>query len=292
MNSPQKCLCDASRLDILPLTAMNIPAERKTKAHVAHQWDFLGLADAAELLNRGDAYFGFLCKPFTKLKREEVDIFRMFVNVTSFKDEQVENNVPVIDVDDPSIHEKYIALIVKGMYFLPGIRLEDLTPELICTTEYQRACQPGGPTIHETNEPYTIRSTKPIIPLVFSILVQMKVSAITDPQRLAAFRGFDGMVPSRIILLERTKRDISKVDSIAKCRSVLIFYCVTGGLLVSHITVALNTSIPRIVASIVNTFGGRGSKETGETSDLTRAYMHQRFGDRREVFARAAAERN
>ena len=179
--------------------------------------------------------------------------------------------------------KKYILICVKTMYILPGINVDDITPELVSSVEYQRACQPGNPKIwDDVSEPYTFRCTKPLVRFIFSLTFQMKVSMVTDPETLRFFQSFDGLVPSKIILIERTKRNKEAKDTTHKVKSVLMYHPVTDGILVSHITLVLNTSIPRVVATIVNNFSGRGAAEGALTVDLTRAYLLKKFGDARQ----------
>jgi hypothetical protein len=76
------------------------------------------------------------------------------------------------------------------------------------------------------------------------------------------------------LLLERTKRSKPpKQDRTRKAKSVLLYTKVPGGLYVTHLTVALQSSIPAIVVGIVHRFGGWGLAEVRETIGYTRQYL-------------------
>lgn len=271
-------------MEILELTAMSIPQGHKTKCtYVDKSWDFLSHPGAQKILNGGDGFFRFKCAPLTKADADDIHIMKLFANVTSFQDEERENNVPVVDFDNSEHLAKYTAVWVKAMYLFPGVKVSNLTAQLLSTVDYQSHCQPGNPKIFDdVTEPLTFRSQKVAVKFVYSIVVQMKCSEITDPAVLQTFRSFDGLVPAKVLVMERTKRDIKKTDSTAKCKSFLIFYCITGGLLVSHMTVILNTMIPKIVSPVISTFAKSGTVEAADTATLTRKYLIEKFGDARE----------
>jgi hypothetical protein len=212
-----------------------------------------------------------------------MEMLDMFVNVTGFEDELRDNNCPFVDCHNPAHLSKYVVILAKSMYVLPGVRLGAINRELLASLDYQRNCQAGECKFHEdVLEPFTFRQTKVIIKFLFSLVIQMKVSEISDPEMLHRFKDFDGIVPAKALLLERTKRNIAKVDSTAKCKSLLLYYPINDGVLVSHATVVLNTSMPTVVSKILDTFGGQGAKENADTICKTRRYLIHRFGDSRE----------
>lgn len=195
----------------------------------------------------------------------------------------MENNVPIVNVYDKPTQQKYVAIMVKAMYMLPGVRLATLTKDLLASLDYQRSCQPGDVKFVDENiGPLTFRQTKTIIKFIFSITIQLRVHEITDPEKLLQFKDCDGMIPAKALVLERTKKNIQNVDSTAKCKSLLLYYPVNDGVLVTNVTCILNTSVPKVVSKLLDTFGSQGSKEAAETAMLTRRYMIHRFGDSRE----------
>jgi hypothetical protein len=133
--------------------------------------------------------------------------------------------------------------------------------------------------------------TKTIIRFVFSVVVQLRVTPLTDPQVLEHLSVIDGIIPTHAYLLERTKRDVSKTDGTVKCKSVLLYYRVVNkagmpgsvSTLVTNVSVVVNSQLPSVVASVVNSFGGSGADEVRETMAKTRVYLAQELGDSREA---------
>jgi hypothetical protein len=114
------------------------------------------------------------------------------------------------------------------------------------------------------------------------MVIQMVIREITDAAELRGFRDVDGVVPDKVIFLERTKRTKGgAADSTVKCKSVIMYTAVPGGTFVSHVTVVVNSTIPSFVAAVVNNFTGSGAAEAAETALKTTRYMHEQFGDSR-----------
>ncbi|RNE97825.1 putative aspartate aminotransferase, mitochondrial [Trypanosoma conorhini] len=272
----------AEHYQLLALTATEVSITASVQAQVVHEtWDFLSLPEAANHLNTGNVFFRFVCSPVRHLQRESLELIDTFINVSSFVDEVQENNVPKIDIFLPDEQDKYVSILVKTMYLLPGIRLAQLNVDLLSSLDYQRNCQPGNNKFENPEEPHTFRTVKTVIRFVFSVTIQMKVSEVSDPALLERFRDVDGMVPAKVLLLERTKRNIHKLDSTVKVRSVLLYYPVNAGLLVTNVTIVLNTSLPTVVSSLMHTFGSQGATEAAQTAKQTRRYLIHRFGDSR-----------
>jgi hypothetical protein len=250
----------------------------KCQPFLCDAMDFLADPGCVPELQKGNAYFFFACKIGTLLDEDERFVINQIINLTSFKNEVVENNVPIFDAFDDEDAAKYTVILTKATYLLPGITIAQLTPQLICTTEYQKNCQPENSTI-ESNVPddTTIRFSKTVIKFIYNMTVQLKMSKI-DAGRHASLSQLDRIKVEQGLLLERTKRQVTKVDGTAKAKSVLLYTPVDGGVLVTNITVAINTSIPTIVAGILNNFGATGAREVSETAERTRKYIAKKFG--------------
>jgi hypothetical protein len=281
--SPAAADANVERLQVLDVSGIAIERGHKAKCKaMGTQWDFLSIPDAGEWLSKGESYFGFVCKPYTKLEETCLQQLETIVNLTGFEDEMRDNGAPVLNVRDAASMSKYTIIMVKSMFVVPGFDIANMNRDLMCSLDYQRNCQPGGPKFwDDCDEPFTFRETKPIIRFVYSMVIQLRVHEITDPELIQSFRTLDGLLPEKALLLERTKRDKNKVDSTAKCKSILLYYRVTGGALVTNITTVVNTSIPSVVAAVVNNFGSQGAKEVGETAVMTREYLMSKFGDSR-----------
>jgi hypothetical protein len=175
---------------------------------------------------------------------------------------------------------------------------------LVSSIRYQKSCQPGGPSFAESPEKDTIRFTKTIISFVFKMTLQFRLSEITDKKVIASLEelvGFrvDKVVPiitllyfircdkrssssqwrlsppsptqpAQAILLERTKRNIQIVDSTLKCKSILLYHDLAdgSGVLHTHITTVLNTSMPGFVGSLLT---GGSSFAASEVCSLVKA---------------------
>ena len=232
---------------------------------------YYGSRDNLQFLENGGAFYSFTCR--TYLTPYESDMMRTMANMTSFEDEQIENFVPGFDVDNIHDIEKYTFVIQKAAYLLPGVHLHDLTPDLLSSTDYHLNCQPCGAEIWDHKDPNTFRFTRPIVRHVYYMTIQFKVSQIEEND-LVALSKLMGIRIDHGILMERTKRSKPpKVDGTAKAKSILCYTSVSGGVLVTHATVILNTAIPSAVSGVINTFGSLGLRETCETAEKTRRYL-------------------
>ena len=232
---------------------------------------YYGSRDNLQFLENGGAFYSFTCR--TYLTPYESDMMRTMANMTSFEDEQKENSVPGFDVANIHDIEKYTFVIQKAAYLLPGVHLHDLTPDLLSSTDYHLNCQPCGAEIWDHKDPNTFRFTRPIVRHVYYMTIQFKVSQI-EGNDLIALSKLMGIRVDHGILMERTKRSKPpKVDGTAKAKSILCYTSVSGGVLVTHATVILNTAIPSAVSGEINTFGSLGLRETCETAEKTRQYL-------------------
>lgn len=238
---------------------------------------YYGNIDKLSLLESGEAFYSFTCRAWmTEYEREMV---KTMVNMSSFENETKDNYVPTLGIDDPTDVCKYTYVLQKAAYILPGVKLDEITPEVLSSNDYHECCQPvNGTKIWEHQDENTFRFTRPIIPHVYSMTIQFKVSQLHGKD-IDALSSLFGIRVDRAILMERTKRSVPpKVDGTAKAKSILCYTVIPGGLLVTHATVILNTAIPTVVARVIGTFGRSGLAETCETAERTRQY----FLDRRK----------
>jgi hypothetical protein len=269
------------RVELLALDARGIPCDGgKVKSRMFDRWDFFSASPdlSARYLSRGDSLYAFKCFVGEAATADDVRLISPIANISVFRDEVIDNNVPRVDCGNPKDLKKYTIIISKAMYLLPGIDIHrDISPAHWATREYCEACLPGVPRLDDTTEPCTFRMHRPLIPYIYSLLIQLRISEITDPAVLRSLAQVDGFVPARALLYERTKRDKTKVDMTVKAKSILLFQQVPGGALVSNVTVVFNSAIPRIIAALVQNFGGSGGDETAEVASKTRRHIHQKF---------------
>jgi len=230
------------------------------------------------ILEKGDVLFTFTCRK-ARASPYEKEMLRLIANLSSFQDEVKENCVPPFDVRSESDLKKFTFVLQKCAYLLPNVEIDSLAlPEFVSTVEYHTSCQPRGTKVwKDVTEECTFRITKPIIPRIFSITMQLKVSMI-EAQDLAALSKHMGIHIDRGLLMERTRRTKHpKPDATAKAKSVLLYTSIRGGLLVTHATVVLNKGLPEIITKIIDTFGSWGLREVCETAALTRCYLRNRM---------------
>jgi len=161
---------------------------------------------------------------------------------------------------------------------MPKIDIEQLTPELVASVEYHKCCEPENTFIWKDCNPKNteFRITKPIIPYIYSLTVQFKVSRIADANTLRELSNLVGMNVTHGILLERTKRSVPpKQDSSRKAKSVLLFSPIEDGYLLHHLTVILQSSLPFVIEKTISTFGSWGLGEAIETARRTREYLRR-----------------
>lgn len=267
---------------ILALTGRAVNVKNKVRSHiVSDTWDFLSRCEASEVLNKGDVFFRFVCSPITNLSEDSLKIIDTLINLSSFRDELGENNVPRVDVYSNEEQRKYVSILVKTMNLLPGVSISSITPELVASLDYQRSCQPGENKFEPSDDPHTFRQVKTLIRFIYSITIQMKVSEITDSNVLLNLKEIDGMVPAKALMLERTKKNIMSSDSTVKVRSFLLYYPVNEGVLVNNQTIVINKSLPRVASKLLQTFGSQGASDAVKTAVQTRNYFFNRFGDGR-----------
>ena len=222
-----------------------------------------------ETLESGGALLSFSCTHTLDSSQQEM-VLRV-TNLTSFEDEVLDNNVPLYEPDQDS----YTFLLVMTAYILPFPNfLEWITPARLASTEYQTNCQVSSTQFWEQTEDDTFRFTKPIIPHIFYMTVQFKVTELPRKALDSLSDVIGGAFIERGLLLERTKRNKQKPpDRCRKAKCVLLFTRVDGGILCHNLTVILQSSIPSIIAQLVTHFGALGENETLETVQNTRRYL-------------------
>uniref|UniRef100_A0A0G4HM37 Uncharacterized protein n=1 Tax=Chromera velia CCMP2878 TaxID=1169474 RepID=A0A0G4HM37_9ALVE len=226
-------------------------------------------------MSRGGVAFCLRSLAGKSLTEGDKSFIQALVNLSMFEDEGKENNSAKLSIEDETVQAKVTAVLVKTAFVIPGWRAEDFRPEFIATLDYQRSCQPGSPVFEENVQANQFRLTKSIVPHLYSITVQFNVSQVDSAADLNALERMLGMQVHRAILMERTKRRVQVEDATLKCKSLLVYHNLPdgSGVLVTHCTVALNTVIPSLVASLLTAGSSFASKEVVETARLTRSYL-------------------
>jgi hypothetical protein len=225
-----------------------------------------------QVIERGGVMFSFSCTdspdPY------EVELAMSVINRTCFDDEAKENYVPHVTKEKLS---DYTVVIARSCYLLPEVDLQFVCdPALMSSVRYQTACEPAGTRIwEEGDELNSFRITKTVIPLIFSVTIQFRISVL-KPDDIRELSSFLGIRVDGGLLLERTKRHKPpKIDRTVKAKSVLLYTKVPHGLFLSHLTVILQSSIPALVSRVVHRFGSMGLAEVLETAAKTRSYLEE-----------------
>jgi hypothetical protein len=184
-----------------------------------------------------------------------------------------------------SLHgPSYTFLLARCGYLLTGVDFAQLmsNPSLLATLDYQRSCQPEGTRIwddYDKMDRDNFRITKPIIPYIYSFTIQFRVSRVEDPDEIQQLSNHLHIPVDGAIVLERTKRSIPpKEDATKKTKSVLVYTNLGQGVvLVSHLTVLIQSGLPEVVERILGTVGQWGLGETAETAWRTRRYLQERM---------------
>lgn len=223
-----------------------------------------------EIMEAGGALLSFAC--VQSLSAEQVTMVSGLVNLSSFPDETRDNFVPRYEDED-----NFPFILVKTVYLLPSPAFIDwISPEKLASTPYQSNCQIASTYFWEQTQVDTFRFTKPIIPRIYNMTVQFRVSELPRETLDALSHCIDGIPIDRGLLMERTKRSkVPKIDRCLKAKSVLLYTKVDGGILCHNLTVIMLSSIPTLVAHIVTRYGSVGTNETMETVSNTRRYLRQ-----------------
>eukprot|EP01061_Rhynchopus_euleeides_P038300 TRINITY_DN65774_c0_g1_i1.p1 TRINITY_DN65774_c0_g1~~TRINITY_DN65774_c0_g1_i1.p1 ORF type:complete len:406 (+),score=97.45 TRINITY_DN65774_c0_g1_i1:51-1220(+) len=256
-----------------PKNLAHFDHKQKCKSKLLDEWKFLREENISHLQSGGSLY-NFICAPGPELPPAVMDDITSFINLSSFDDEL---RARPIDMSNPEDLGAHVFILNKAFYSMPHpVDVTHLTPEILSSVKYQRACQPRKPKIWENvTDENTFRFTKSIIPFVYSITVQLKVSEIPRKhwERLSDDL-YEGYEIHHALLLERTTRDIHYKDATRSVKSLLLFHIPEGGgALVASITAIANTVLPTMVAKVVDTFGSSGAVEVAETADLTRKHL-------------------
>ena len=265
------------------LTAARIPRHFRVEPVLQNDLNsgFLFDSNTVDALNDGHSLFSFCCRKHAALSDAELAIVETTTNLTGFPEgEALGAGAPVLDLRNPKVTERLTHVIVKTAFLIPGFDHRKLTVDTFASVEYQKFCQPGTPTFEPVTDPHTFRFKKPIIRFILSATVQMRCWEYSDDAALWGYLHHDGVVPEKIFLVERTKRDKSTPDTV-KIKTLLMYYPVDQGTLVTNVTLVVNDGMPAFVSKIINSFQKSGMGEAGLTTENTREFCATRYGDDR-----------
>jgi len=246
--------------------------------------DFLTDPSHLEVLQTGKSLSSFDSFAGHDANDRQKFVLDRIMNLSYYADEEKDNNVPRIDVNDPEDSYNYTMCIQRSMWLLPDVNIDDITPEVLATYDYMKRCQPESCNVwkpgkdFEAEDDHTFRFTKNVIPYVYDLTIQFRIHELSQ-ETLAKLSEIDNLEIHKALLMERTKRDRTRIDSTRKVKSVFMIHKVDNGLLISHITGVANTSIPTIVAGLLSNFYEMVATEVAETAHLTRKYWKEKSSD-------------
>ena len=240
--------------DVLPPSlGANLPTSSDPLVCASFHGMF-GDAGTVEKLGKGGALYFFTFLKGTSLTKELLTATKAVINLSGFADETRDNCVPHIDPLCPKAMAEYVFMLNKAVYMLPSsVPLDAVTKDLMVLKDYQKRCQPGGVKVYDVTEKDTFRFCKTIIWPVYKLTMQFKVTEL-PPALYAELAPLQDNLPvHKALLLERTKRNKNSSDIIQKAKSILLYHRLEGGaIVVTNITAGAATSVPAIIASIVD----------------------------------------
>jgi len=246
--------------------------------------DFLNKPEHLEHLKAGKSLSSFDSFAGHEANDRHKYILDKILNLSSYEDEEKDNNVPHININDAEDAYKYTMCLQRSMWVLPDVNIDDISPKGMAEYDYMNECQPKSCNVWQPGKDYdqednqTFRFTKSVIPYVYDLTIQFRIHELPEKD-LKSLSEIDDLPIHKALLFERTKRDRSRVDSTRKVKSLLLMHKLKNGqgVLISHITGVANTSIPTLIANILSSFHEMVATEVAETARLTRAYWKNKL---------------
>eukprot|EP01062_Namystynia_karyoxenos_P058649 TRINITY_DN50162_c0_g1_i1.p1 TRINITY_DN50162_c0_g1~~TRINITY_DN50162_c0_g1_i1.p1 ORF type:complete len:414 (+),score=100.79 TRINITY_DN50162_c0_g1_i1:97-1242(+) len=233
-------------------------------------WDFFAADRNLEHLRNGGVLFNFTCCDGSALPGHKAAALAQVINRSVFANEVEENNVPHLNMSSKAVLNDHIFVLQKSAYLLPPpLSGKDLTLKILSDPDFRRRTEPGDPKIwDDCKEPDTYRMTKKIIPLVYKITVQFRLSELpadTLPEIAQALTP--GVMPNRAVLFERTKRDKKKTDALKKMKMMHLYKDLPdGGVLLVSVGCLVLSSLPKVLSGLVSRIGQLSGKDYADTA--------------------------
>jgi len=189
----------------------------------------------------------------TQLSMQTKSLVRAMVNLSDFDDEEAENNVPVINVDDPEQVKKYTYIATKACVFAPTKHMNLINIDLLVNPDYQQHVQSwGSDRIHIMRagedgwQPKNDRTIRAVTHVVgsFNITLQNQCSICpidivnNDPALN------HGLQWDFAYLAERTKQNVKRRDSTVKFKSLTLLKQYDNACLMMIFTLTVNSLVP------------------------------------------------
>jgi len=278
--------------DLMDLVSDDWVLPDDVQAHITDSPDILRIPEFAKDIQEGKmpVWFGGIsgkCSPKMKAK------IKNLINLSGFENETEENGVPFIDCDDPEDFKKYTFLISISTKLAPMKDHELLNLAVMTDPTYHQAMQqfkknpshvlkPGEGGWQPRNG-RTVRTKAKIFGGLGTTTLQMQfteidVEQINNDPTLAL-----GVKWTKALLTERTKQDITKVDSTAKLKVLLLVKQLNHGVLLHSLSITANTLIPMWLVNRVNAKeGGQALQNLVDTTKGSVQWFKEHFSDGRK----------
>ena len=245
-------------------------------ANATSTWDLLhSVPDGVAKVASGDLLYRFCARRVRDLSLEDRAEVASLVNMSGFGDELKENDQPILDfllnkhhggggVDDEDGEDggekggkekqkkkkqnkqqqqitdvsDLLVVVVRLVGLLPFVTSRDVNVDCVTSKAYQRAMAAPDETLESIDRFRTYRKIKNVIPFVFTFKFQMTGSEVADEETLAEHAHHHNAIPTRIVLMERTRKTAdAAADGTIKSKAWNIYYdipprgisAITGG---------------------------------------------------------------
>jgi len=266
----------------LPLLASSVTSE--TSAEIFSDCRILQQTGSKSSLEEGKTVFFFTCAVGHTIDDDILKVeIDSIINLSSFDDEVKENGVPSINIFDDTDAMQYTMMITKFAAIVPFKDMDMLDSSFLASYDYVRETTPSSVKVIKSGEDgweapdeNTLRVCQPILSMVLSITLQQKITELKDYEPKIGPSDFKW---DRVYLMERTKRNISRQDSTAKTKSLLLCKQVEGGVLFYSTCIFCNTMIPEMIANGINAGKQAAAGQIIKQITLLREYWRKRHDE-------------
>jgi len=201
---------------------------------------FNGVQDPLQELRQVEGYLAMTLLPFKDLGKWERELIIQTVNISRFENEEVENKVPRLS--EAKIRKKnYDISFERSVVFLPGLRLEDFSKELLSNYEYlikvfkDTGIETWEDGTYDARSECTCRWSAQAIPLLYRMTCQWEISEL-DSDTLANVSEHFNLDYHRGFMMERTKQNIHQnADANLKTRVFMLYYETEDGVVLDFV---------------------------------------------------------
>lgn len=280
---------------------------------VPSSWDLLkSIPDAVEKLNSGGVLFRYQVKRYKELTLSERIEMATFINLSQYADEDAENDQPILDFVNNTFTNpeedltEMLVICARLVLIVPNVTSKDLNVDVITSNDYQKLLAASDEVMEKTDRPRTFRKTKTVVKFIFSFRVQMSGSERADEDELAKHVHHHDATPTRLIILERTRKNPGR-DSTLKSKACTLYYDIPpegwicsagpedsrnkrllqapsgGGVLQSHTSIIIKSSVPSALMAVMDRIGASVGNDCLRATPQERVFLTKRKQEAWEV---------